>query len=62
MAKRNAEHKAMHVETPGPKWSDDMSRIEKCCDDMQEDGWTLLSMAWPDQKNAVLVFTKPERD
>ena len=59
MAKRRTEHKTVHMEMPGPDWGDDMKRIERCCDDMQGKGWALLTMSWPDMKNAVLMFTRP---
>ena len=60
--KRKADHKAIHIEMPGPKWDDDLCKIEKCCNSMQKDGWTLLTMAWPDCKNVVLMFTRPWRN
>ncbi len=60
MAKRKAKHKAVYLKMPGPDWGDDMRRIEKCCDGMQEKGWVLLTMSLPDTENAVLMFTRPE--
>lgn len=59
MAKRKAEHRAVYISMNATEWSDELRKIEKCCDGMQEEGWTLRTMAWPDSKNAVLVFTRP---
>lgn len=58
--KRKAEHKARNIDmVPSVSWSHVLKRIEDMCDEMQTDGWTLLTMAWPHSKRAVLVFTRP---
>jgi len=56
--KSELEHQAKHIEMRSETWEEDLVKIERLCDQMQEKGWTLHTMSWPDQKNAVLVFTR----
>jgi len=59
MATKGAvEHKARHIKMD--TWADKLRKIEDMCAEMQEGGWSLLSMAFSDSKNAVLVFSRPK--
>lgn len=61
MDKRKPQHKAVYISMDSDEWGPECRKIEKCCDGMVEKGWSLLAMAWPDSKNAILVFTRPAR-
>lgn len=58
MAKRKTEHKAVYMAMPD-SWDTDMRKVERRCDEMQEEGWALLTMSWPNHNSMVLMFTRP---
>lgn len=62
MDKRKPQHKAVRIKMDANAWDPECRKIEKYCDSMVEKGWSLLTMAWPTPKNAILVFTRPGKD
>jgi len=54
------EHKAKYIKMDGETWAEELVKIERLCNQMQEEGWALHTMSWPDKGNAVLVFTRPQ--
>lgn len=61
MGKRDIKHKAVYIKMDASSWNDEIEKIEQVCDDMQEEGWTLLTMAFASDKSAVLMFTRPKK-
>ena len=60
-SKGKLEHKAKYIEMKAATWAEELVKIERLCNQMQEEGWTLHTMSWPDKENAVLVFIRPQK-
>lgn len=60
MGKRDIKHKAVYIKMNASSWDGEINKIEQVCDKMQEEGWALLTMAFANEKSAVLMFTRPK--
>lgn len=40
-------------------WGEAHLKIKDMCEKMNDSGWELSSMSWPQLEHAVLVFTRP---
>jgi len=58
--KSKLEYKTRHIEMNAETWAEETRKVDRLCNDMQAEGWSLRTMSWPDQKHAVFVFTRPQ--
>lgn len=61
MHKRPLEHKVKVVRLDSKEWDGDADKIAKLADEMQDEGFTLANILAPNDKIALVVFTRPRR-
>ncbi len=60
-SKGGTEHKCMHLKLGAYYASRAVQRIEEACDEMQRGGWALVSVSWPNERTACLVFSRARK-
>ena len=61
-SKTSMEHKVVARRLDDSSWTTDCAALAKAADDMAAEGWTLVSLAVPNNRWALLAFARPKRD
>jgi len=58
-AKAGLEYEVRHVKLGDSGWGADCTTLARAIDGMAAEGWALVSLAIPNNTNAMLAFSRP---
>ena len=57
--KSRLEYEVRHMKLDGNGWNDDCPTLVCAISEMAAEGWILVSLAIPNNNNAMLAFSRP---